>query len=196
MDSANSLVSVKDGYVFAGVTDTWGHGDDDAYVVKINKAGDRVWHNAFGFKYDEVANQIITTKEGGFILVGMTESDVQNQKDVFVVKIDKNGNREWKRHYGTKANEEGFGIVEVDDGYVIAGYTDYTPSYNSDAYLLKITKQGDILWNRRYGGEKDDRAYAIAKVDDGFLITGYTTSAQTYSKDMYLIRVDSQGKIK
>lgn len=195
-ERANSIVSVPDGYVFAGVTDTWGHGADDAYVVKINKKGDRVWHNAFGFRYDEVANQIITTKDGGFILVGSTDSDVQNQKDVFVVKMNANGDREWKRHYGTKENEEGFDIVEVDDGYVVAGYTKYTPSYNSDAYLLKLDINGNIVWNRRYGGDRDDGALAIAKVSDGFLITGYTTSAETYSKDMYLIRVDNNGKIK
>ncbi len=195
-EGANSIVAVKDGYVFAGVTDTWGHGDDDAYVVKIDKNGERVWHNAFGFNYDEEANQIIATKDGGFILVGTTESDTNNQKDVYVVKVSSKGTREWQKYYGTKENEEGFGIVEVDDGYVIAGYTEYTPSYNSDVYLLKITRNGTIVWNRRYGGSKDDKAFAIVKVDDGFLITGYTTSEETYSKDMYLIRVDNQGKIK
>ncbi|WP_455756202.1 hypothetical protein [Sulfurimonas sp.] len=195
-ESANSVVAVKGGYVIAGETETWGHGDKDAYIIKVDYDGNRVWHNAYGFRYDEVANQIINTSDGGFILVGTTESDIQNQKDVFVVKIDANGNRQWKRHYGTKEHEEGNGIVEVADGYVIAGYTKYTSSYNSDVYLLKITKAGNIVWNRRYGGEKDDAALAIAKVRDGFMITGYTTSAETYSKDMYLIRVDNDGRIK
>ena len=195
-ERANSIVSVPDGYVVSGITDTWGHGGDDAYVVKINKKGDRVWHNAFGFRYDEVANQIIATKDGGFVIVGSTDSDVNNQKDIFLVKMNAKGDRIWKRHYGTKENEEGFGIVEVDDGYVVAGYTNYTPTYNSDAYLLKVDKSGNILWNRRYGGDRDDQALAIVKIRDGFFVTGFTTSSETYSKDVYLLRVDENGKIK
>ena len=195
-EEANSIVRVSDGYVFAGVTDTWGHGNDDMYVVKINKKGDRVWHNAFGFKYDEVANQIIATKDGGFMVVGTTESDIQNQRQVFVVKIDANGDRQWQRHYGTKENEEGFGIAETNDGYVIAGYTNYTPTYNKDLYLLKIDKRGNIIWNRRYGGDRDDQANAIVKIKDGFFVTGYTTSPETYSKDVYLLRVDENGRTK
>ncbi len=194
-ESANSIVSVEDGFVFAGFTDTWGDGGNDMYVIKTNKRGDTLWHSAFGYKEDEVANQIITTKDGGFILVGTTESFVDFQKDIFVVKINYKGKEEWMKHYGTQEDEEGFGIVEVDDGYLIAGYTKYTKNYKSNVQLLKIDKNGNTMFTKQYGGQRDDKAFAIAKLSDGFLITGYTSSPETYSKDVYILRVDINGNI-
>jgi len=196
IEDANSIVSVSDGYVIAGSTKSWGVGSSDMYVVKTDKEGNIKWQNAFGFKYEEVANQIITTEDGGFILVGTTESSRNNQKDMFVVKISSKGNREWMENYGTQEDEEAFGIVETNDGYMIAGYTNYTKNHKSDVAILKIDKEGNVVFNRTYGGLKDDKAYAIAKVRDGFLIAGYTSSSESYSKDVYLIKIDMQGMVR
>jgi len=194
-ERANSIISVADGYVIAGTTDTWGHGGEDAYVVKIDKDGNRIWHNAFGFKYDETANEIIATKDGGYVFVGTTDSDHDNQKNVYVVKIDKDGNKIWDGHYGTREDDEGLGIVETDDGYMIAGYTKGTKNYDSDVYLIKLNQTGAVLWTKKYGGKKTEKANAIAKVSNGFAITGYSTSKNGYSKDLYLLRVDNNGNI-
>ena len=194
-EKAHSIVSVSDGYVIAGESDTWGHGLLDAYVIKIDKDGNRVWHNAFGFEDDEVANQIIATNDGGYILVGSTDSHYRTQKNVYVVKIDKDGTREWQSFYGSREADEGFGIVEAKDGYVIAGYTKGTNNYDSDVYLIKINKNGNVIWEKRYGSSKDDRANAIIKVEDGFVVAGYSTSSESYSKDVYLLKIDENGNI-
>ena len=102
VDKIHSIISVKDGYVFAGETDSWSHGEKDAYVVKVNKDGDIIWDKVFGWSYSEVARQIIATNDGGYIAVGYTDSDHKNQKDVFIVKMDANGNKVWQYHYGSK----------------------------------------------------------------------------------------------
>ncbi|WP_457745839.1 hypothetical protein [Sulfurimonas sp.] len=195
VDKANSIISVSDGYVIAGFSKTWGHGAKDAYVLKIDKKGKRLWHNAFGFSYDEVANQIIQTKDGGYILVGSTDSATSKQQDIFVVKMSASGGKIWQAHYGSREDDEGYGIVETTDGYVIAGYTKETKSYNSDVYLLKIDKQGNVIWHRKYGYDKDDEARAIIKVPDGFVITGFVTSEENYSKEIYILKVNEEGKI-
>ncbi len=194
-ERANSIISVDNGYVIAGLTDTWGHGREDAYVIKIDKDGKRVWHNAFGFNQDETANQIISTDDGGFILVGSSDSDYKNQKNVYVVKLRADGTKEWQSLYGSRENDEGLGIALANDGYVIAGYTKGTKNYDSDVYLLKINKQGSVIWEKRYGSSKDDRANAIIKVNGGYAITGYSTSIANYSKNVYLLRVDENGNI-
>lgn len=196
IENINSIVSVSDGYVLAGSTKSWGAGSSDMYVLKTDKEGKSIWQNAFGHKYEELAHQIITTEDDGFILVGTTESFQNNQKDMFVVKISSQGFRQWMKNYGTQEDEEAFGIVETNDGYMIAGYTEYTKNYKSDVSLLKIDKEGKVMYNRTYGGLKDDKAYAIARQKDGFLITGYTTSSESYSKDIYLLRVDMQGNLR
>ncbi|NOQ31324.1 MAG: hypothetical protein GQ570_09395 [Helicobacteraceae bacterium] len=191
----NSIITVDGGYVFAGETDTWGHGAKDAYFVKIDKEGKEIFSKAFGWRYDEVANEVIATTDGGYLLVGTSDSDHYNQKDIYVVKTNKDGNREWHYHYGSRENEEGNGVVEVNNGYVIAGSTTKTKSYNKDAYILKIDKTGAIVWHKNYGGESDDAANAIAKVKDGFVITGYATSPQGYNKDLLLLKVDENGNV-
>lgn len=195
IDEANSIISTNDGYVIAGVTKSWGHGAEDAYVIKIDKDGNKIWHNAFGFDYDEVANQIIATRDGGYILVGTTDSDIKNQQDIYVVKLRADGTLDWQGHYGSREDEEGFGIVESNDGYVIAGYTKETPSYNSDAYILKLDRDGHVMWQRKYGLDKDDEARAIVAVEDGYVLTGYRTSEESYSKDLYILKVDKNGNI-
>ena len=195
-ERANSIISVSDGYVIAGETDTWGHGRLDAYVIKIDKDGNRIWHNAFGFDDDETANQVIATQDGGYIIAGTTDSHYKTQKNVFVVKLSADGTREWQSFYGSREEDEGFSIVEAKDGYVVAGYTKGTDNYDSDVYLLKIDKNGSVIWEKRYGSSKDDRANAIIKVEDGFVVAGYSTSVESYSKDVYLLKIDENGNIK
>lgn len=195
LDKANSIIKVKGGHVFAGTTETWGHGNSDAYVVKIDASGQRVWHNAFGYNDDESANQIIATKDGGYILVGTTNSDRRKSNDIFLVKLNAKGDKEWQRYYGSEKKEEGFGIVEDRDGYVVVGYTENTRNFDSDVYLFKIDKLGNLFWKKTYGGSDDDEGYAIAKVDDGFFITGFSEGASDRGKDLYLLKVNKDGEI-
>lgn len=195
-EKANSIITTKQGYVIAGETDTWGHGDKDAYVLCIDKKGNRLWHNAFGFKYDETANQIIQTADGGYIVVGTSTSNTSARENIFVVKIKPNGRFDWQYLYGTTQNDAGYGIIELKDGYVIAGYTEDSKGYDKDLYLLKIDKKGNTVWNRRFGGTKDDEAHAIKKTDDGFIVVGYTKSVGSYSKDVYILKLNYEGKIQ
>jgi len=194
-DKANSIIKVNGGYVFAGETESWGHGDKDVYVVKIAESGQREWHYTFGYKDDEYANQIIATRDGGYILVGTTNSDHHKSKDIYVVKLNADGKKEWQHYYGGEGKEEGFGIVEAKDGYVIVGYTETTKNFNSDVYLLKIDKQGNMFWKKTYGGSGDDEGYAIVNVKDGYVITGFSDGTSERGKDLYLLKVDKNGNL-
>ncbi|MGB5965796.1 MAG: hypothetical protein WBG65_09750, partial [Sulfurimonadaceae bacterium] len=165
------------------------------YVVKIDSSGSRVWHQAFGYDYDEEAEQVIATRDGGYLLVGTTNSDHNKLNDVYVVKIDANGYKQWQRHYGGKSDEEGLGVVETDDGYVIVGYTESTKDRSSDVYLLKIDRSGAIYWNKTYGGSGNDAGQAIVKVEEGFVITGYSEGPTGRGKDLYLLKVDQNGNL-
>lgn len=195
VEEANSIIRVKDGYVFAGLTDTWGHGDEDMYVVKVDEGGKRIWHNAFGYEDKEVAHQIIATRDGGYIAVGTSNSDRRQSDQVYVVKMDAKGNKQWQHLYGGEDDEEGFGIVETGDGYVIAGSTESTKFRDMQVYLLKIDRVGNIFWQKTYGGPDDDAAYAIAKTSDGFVVTGFTEGNTDQGKELYLLKVDRDGNL-
>jgi hypothetical protein len=194
-EKANSIIRISDGYVIAGVTETWGKGQKDIYVLKIDDAGKRVWHNTFGFKFDEVASQIIATKEGGYIVVGSTSSNHDYSKDIYVVKMDAKGNRQWQGLYGHKDDEEGFGIIEQEDGYVVVGYTKSTKQYDSQVYLVKFNLQGGLVWERTYGGVNEDEGRAIAKTKDGMIITGFSKGGPERGKDIYVLKLDKNGRL-
>ena len=192
-DRAKAILSTDDGYVMAGTTESYGHGDFDAYIVKLDKTGKKVWFNAYGGKDDEIAEDIIATDDG-YILAGSTDSFGLNYKDVYVVRTDKEGNKLWERKYGGHYDDEAYAIVKAPDGgYVIAGKTQ-TRRNGTDLYLIKIDEEGRLKWERTYGGEEDDAAYDIAAEDDGYIIVGTRQPDLTRYNDVWVLKVDLKGK--
>lgn len=192
-DRAKAIIHVEDGYIMAGVTETYGHGDFDAYLVKLNKQGKKVWFNTFGGEDDEIAEDVIAAKDG-YLLVGTTDSFGLNYKDVYVIKTDKKGKKIWERSYGGRYDDEGFAITKSPDGgYVIAGRTE-TRRNGSDLYLFKINEKGEIIWERTYGGEEDDTAHDIVSTKDGYLIVGEQQSGRSRSSDVWILKVNLNGK--
>ena len=193
-DRAKAILSTDDGYVMAGTTESYGHGDFDAYIVKLDKSGKKIWFNAFGGKDDETAEDVIATKNG-FLLVGSTDSFGLNYKNVYVVKTDKDGKKIWERTYGGRYDDEGYAVTKAPDGgYVIAGRTE-TRRNGSDLYLIKIDENGKLKWERTYGGDEDDTAYDIVSTDDGYLIVGTKQTDLTRHNDVWILKVDLKGKL-
>jgi len=192
-DRAKAILSTDDGYVMAGTTESYGHGDFDAYIVKLDKSGKKVWFNAFGGEDDEAAEDIIATDDG-YIMVGSTDSFGLNYKDVYVIRTDKEGKKIWERKYGDNFDDEGYAITKAPDGgYVIAGKTQ-TRRNGTDLYLFKIDENGKLKWARTYGGEEDDSAYDIVSTDDGYLIVGTRQPDLTRYNDVWVLKVDLNGK--
>ena len=192
-DRAYAIVSVDDGYLMAGTTETYGHGNFDSYVIKLDKNGKKVWFSAYGGDDDEAANDVIATDDG-YLLVGSTDSFGLNYKDVYVVKIDKKGKVQWEKSYGAKYDDEGFSVTKSPDGgYVIAGKTE-TRRNGADLYLFKIDDKGNQKWSRTYGDKGDDAGYDIVTAEDGYLIVGEKESVSSRYNDVWVLKVGFDGK--
>ncbi|MCH9739399.1 MAG: hypothetical protein K0U38_00965 [Epsilonproteobacteria bacterium] len=188
------IIKAEDGYLLIGETN---HIDDDginAYVLKIDNNGKKVWHKSYGWRYNEWAKAAIAT-DNGYLLVGTTESNRDKRSEIYVLKIDKNGDTIWQKTYGGEYNEEGFDVVADSDGYVIVGLTESNSKGRSDAYVIKIDKKGKLLWQKQYGGDNTDIAYGVTKSDDGYLVVGETESYNSKRKDVYVIKLDKEGNI-
>lgn len=193
-DYANAIISTKDGFVMAGTTETYGHGDFDSYIVKVNKEGKKEWFHAYGGEDDEVANDIIATKDG-YIIVGSTNSFGLNYKDVFVVKVDKKGKVIWRHSYGGKYDDEAFAITQSPDGgYVIVGKSEVRRK-GSELYILKINSNGKGQWTRTYGGDNDDAGYDIVTTDTGYLIVGEKKTPLRRDSNVWILKVDFKGNL-
>jgi hypothetical protein len=135
------------------------------------------------------------TKDGGFIAVGVTKSFGKGDEDVYLVRTDSNGEFLWSKTYGGSDQDNGWSVHETPDGFVLAGFTKSFGGGGFDLYLIKTDSDGELDWSKTYGGESDDRSWALALTSDGgFVLVGETTSSGAGEEDCLLVKTDSLGR--
>jgi hypothetical protein len=119
------LIQTSDGgYAIAGYTSSFGAGEADVYVVKLDANGNLQWTKTIGGPESEEGNSLIQTSDGGYAIAGYTESFGAGKMDVYVIKLDATGNLQWTRTIGGKKEDMGTSLIQTSDGgYAIAGYT-------------------------------------------------------------------------
>jgi len=193
-DIANSIQLTNDGgYIIAGKTGDFYSGD--VYIIKLDKDGNKSWEKTYGGSGDDWARYIQQTTDGGYIVAGSTSSFGAGKSDVYVIKLDENGNKVWEKTYGGSDYDEAYSIQQTKDGgYIVAGYTRSFGAGESDIYIIKLDGNGNSVWERTYGGIKDDEAYSIQQTTDGgYIVAGYTESFGAGGADVYIIKLDANG---
>jgi len=198
-DEAYSIQQTKDGdYIVAGYTCSFGLGNADVYVLKIDKNGKLLWQKNYGKEYDEKVYSIWQTTDGGYIATGYIWSSDNTNTEVYVLRLDKDGNLQWQKTYGGKKDETAYSIQQTKDGgYIVAGETESFSAGENDAYVLKIDKNGNLQWQKNFGKSSYDAAHSIQQVADG----GYIVAADTFplragGYDVYVIKLDENGNLQ
>lgn len=188
--------SHEGGYVIAGFTSNnegntnTTHGSIDAWVLKIDKEGTKLWQRTIGGSSYDAANFITTTLDGGYVMAGFSYSndgDVSGNHgigDAWVVKLDEQGKIIWQKSLGGYGGDAAHSVVATrDSGYVIACETssltgDVSGNHGLlDGWVVKLDKDGNILWQKALGGSDWDAFNSIAgSPDGGYLAAGYTRS--------------------
>lgn len=181
IDQAYSIKETRDsGLVFAGFTNSFGNGGYDMYVVRTDKLGDTLWTKTYGGADWDFAYSIDTTTDGGFIIAGETYSYGAGNKDMYIVKIDANGDSLWTKTYGGP-NEDGAKSIKQtnDNGYIVTGFSKSLGDPNGDIYTLKLDNNGDTLWTYKYDGLLGDVAHDIIENNNasGYILVGETRVA-------------------
>jgi hypothetical protein len=196
-ERANSVQQTLDGgYIFAGVTNGLGAGSYDMYLVKTDAKGDTLWTKTFGGSTYDVANSVIQSADGGFVVTGAANSFTGTVfNDVYLVKTDMNGVTLWTKTYGGTDTDEGYQVQQTTDGgYIIVGTTESYGVKSGDVYLLKTDSGGVLQWTKTFGGTGYDVASSLAQTTDGgYVIAGSSDSFSGGGFDMYLIRTDMNG---
>lgn len=146
--SKNCLSTEEDGYLFSGITNSYGAGKNDIWVVKTDGQGDVVWDETFGEKTNDVCMDMDVSTDGGFIFCGSVNAEglSGSKSDLWVIKTDDEGNVQWSKKIG--GNEEDFGYSvskTVDGGYILAGQTKSFGSGDSDGWLIKLAPDTFIV---------------------------------------------------
>jgi hypothetical protein len=198
-EESESLIQTSDGgYAIAGFTFSFGAGEDDVYVVKLDANGNLQWTKTIGGKKEDVGSSLIQTSDGGYAIAGQTNSFGAGEDDVYVVKLDANGNLQWTKTIGGPESEIGNSLIQTSNGgYAIAGYTKSFGAGDRDFYVVKLDANGNLQWTKTIGGPKEDWSSSLIQTSDGgYAIAGYTSSFGAGEQDVYVVKLDANGNLQ
>jgi len=196
VEEGNFVQQTSDGgYIVAGYTDSWGAGSKDVYLVKTDENGDTLLIYLYGGTNDDYAKSVQQTSDGGYIIVGYSNSPGAADWDIYLIKTDAIGSVVWEKYYGGTGADLGISVKQTNDGgYIIAGYTESYGAGQYDIYLVKTDANGNTTWTKTFGGSSYDFGYSIEQTsDNGFIISGFTESYGAGGRDFYLIKTDANG---
>gem|GEM_PF-2230749 len=136
-------------YVMAGYTssDIFPNNDSDAYLVKINATGTVIWEKTIGGTLLDQFFKIVKGTNGGYVMAGVTRSYGQGSSlngDMWIVKVDVNGNQAWSRTYGTDKGDIARGLDVTDSGgYLLVGETMTGLTSGYDILLYRLDSNGE-----------------------------------------------------
>ncbi|NIN72973.1 MAG: hypothetical protein GTO46_13810 [Gemmatimonadetes bacterium] len=194
----NAVRQLADGgYVVVGYTTSFGAGEEDVWLLRTDAAGDTLWTRTFGGPGKDWGWDVRATRDGGYMIVGFTNSFGAGGDDVYLIRTDAEGDALWSRTYGGPDDELAWAFHETsDDGYVIAAQTESFGAGERDLYLLRIDASGDTAWTRTLGGPGIDRVFAAEPTSDGgSVFAGITSNGPAGPLDATLVRIDSVGEV-
>ncbi|MEO0181226.1 MAG: T9SS type A sorting domain-containing protein [candidate division WOR-3 bacterium] len=197
-DYPNAIVQTTDGgFAIAGYTRSFGQSDGNFFVLKLDPNGALQWAKGFGGATlkNERAYSVIQTTDGGYVIVGRTQSYGAGLDDFLVLKINSDGsNIVWAKTFGGPGTDYGYSVVQTTDGYAVAGSTLSFGAGGYDFLVLKLDSDGGLVWAKTFGGTGDDAAWCVIQATDGGLVVaGYTGSFGAGSQDFLVLKLDSDG---
>ena len=226
-EKAYKAINTSDnGFAIAGYnksTDgdlTNNEGFEDVFILKLDTDGNILWQTTTGFSGTDQGFSLIETSDGGYFIGGILDVTSSNGEgnssakakhaggDYWAIKLDKSGNLEWTKFFGGSNTDTCNDLIETDDGYILVGSSDSNDidiSNNKGSYdfwIVKINKKGTLLWEKSFGGSEIDEAHAITKTYDGnFIIAGDTRSSDqditinNGGADVWVIKINTDGEL-
>jgi len=183
------------GFVVLGSTYSFGAGDHDLYVLRLDSTGDTLWSHTYGGSGTDYGYDIQVTSDGGFIVCGSTRSWGAGKADVYLLKLNFMGGQVWSRTFGGVESDLARSVRQTSDGgYVLGGSTASFGAGYDDLWIIRTNSSGDSLWSRTVGGAGGESAYAVRQTPDGgYIATGATGSFGEGYSSIYAVRLNGSG---
>lgn len=194
-----SVVQTFDGgYLFTGEVHGFGAGTYDMYAVRLNQSLDTMWSKTYGGPEAEIAYSMTETRDTCYVLAGYSESFGAGIRDFYIVKIDDSGDTLWTRTIGGSQSEVAHQVIQTHDGgYLTVGYSFSFGNGDADVYAVKWNANGDVEWDKTFGGLGNDFGYSVVQnADSSFTIAGATTSGGEGLEDVLVTSISRSGQIQ
>ncbi|MDX9695502.1 MAG: Ig-like domain-containing protein [Bacteroidales bacterium] len=199
--TGNSIQQTTDGgYIIIGTTSTYGAGGSDIWMIKTDKTGNEQWSNTFGGTSNEYGNSVQQTSDGGYIITGETSSYGAGLNDLWLIKTDQYGNKQWDKTFGTTQGDSGNSVCQTnDEGFIIVGSKSVlvSSSWSRDFWLIKTDNSGNMIWEQAFGESNHDYGRSVKQTDDGgYILVGSLYNHSGYGDyDITLIKTDDVGNL-
>ena len=159
---------------------------------------DVLWETTVGGAKSDRGTSVDQTGDGGYIIAGYTNSEGAGGSDVYLIKADRVGHIQWAKTFGGDDDDWGWSVQQTSDGgYIIGGTTFSHGSGFSDIYLIKADPNGEMQWEKTFGGALIDEGYCVQQTaDGGFIVAGHTASYGAGYNDVYLVKTDASGNME
>jgi len=179
------------GAIVAGWTVNDTTSGKNVYLIKIDGAGDTLWTRVYGGSEDDFGTAICTMNNGGYLVTGWTESYGSGSDDIYLLRLDANGDTLWTRVYGDQNQDYGEGVIQTNTGnFIITGVVQDAGEAMSRIFIFEVDENGDSVWLQTYD---DGFAYDIQQTDDnGYILAGSHFDIFP-DRNAYLLRTDANG---
>jgi hypothetical protein len=177
----------------------------DMWVVKTNGAGGVIWQKPFGGSLADFGIKIIAAQGSGYLVTGSTESKDgflagnHGYADASLIKLDENGNVVWKKLIGGQGDDYVNTMHQTTDGgYILAGMSSSNSGSGgvftgSDAWVVKVDGNANILWQKYFGGIEFDYVSAILPTPDGGYLAAGTAQNPSFETSAWIFKLDATG---
>lgn len=198
--------SQDDGYVFVGSKN--GFFDDvhadfkthDANIlfIKIDSEGNQIWKQTYGESEHDFGYSVCNASDGGYFLLGSSQSYGNGSFDMLLIKTDADGNEQWIKTFGGANYEYGKSIKMNNEGdlYLVGSTKSFGTEGSTDVYIVKTDQQGNELWSETFGGPAADYGEDLLPLPNGgCAIVGSCNSYGAGESDVYLLRLKANGDV-
>ncbi len=193
-DVGSGIAAISDGYIFGGTTWSFGAGEADAGLIKIDLDGNVLWGKTIGGLRGEGINWdgIRVTKDGGFAFGDKTSSfGAKGNGALFGVKLTPQGELVWSTMVDGPGEDVGWTMNETSDGFIAGGKLTI-PEKGGDVLIVKFDRNGKFLWSRIFGGAGLDEIEEIKPVGNGYVMAGVTRLIDP-AGDFLFAKINSDG---
>ncbi len=197
LDQAYHLQQTSDGgYIISGSTESFGFGESDIRLTKTDPNGLIEWNTYLGSSHNEYGGQVLSTTDGGYILIGNRDFHGDGNSDIWLIKTNSQGDTLWTQTYGGVGYEYGADIILAEDGgYFLLGSTTSYGNGDSDIWLIKTDLNGNQEWDHSYGDGSNDYGESILQTyDGGLMIQFIIQSFGSGNTAVGLLRINTIGE--
>tara|TARA_B100001113_G_scaffold73503_1_gene57029 strand:- start:2234 stop:3700 length:1467 start_codon:yes stop_codon:yes gene_type:complete len=192
-----ALETQDGGFILVGGKTISNNGNNNVWLVKTNSQGDTLWTKSFGGTESDNGTDLLIDDNGGFVILGSTESYGNGGEDIYLIKTDINGNEEWSKTYGSGSNDRGQSLIKTPEGgYLVRYIIESFGAGNTSVGLLKVSQNGDQIWTKTIGGSYGISSNSLQKISNGNYIMICSLFNYGYNSfNAYLLQFNETGNI-